>query len=132
MPQILLSSNMAKKIQTEMRNYDRNVKYTYYDGSLVRKYDVRRVPVKPSANRRMDPKIRQILMESRDGMLDFHPIGLIDINIGRNRGLQQIIRKVFDENAANPRTTYYVLTADCNIFLRTLKVIDGVRLGGGL
>ena len=61
-----------------------------------------------------------MLRESRDGMRNFFPLGMLPENIGANRGLLLLLKELF---GVQPRPGHYsFLCVDCNIFLRILKV----------
>jgi hypothetical protein len=96
--------------------------YDYLRKSLVKKYSVRRVPCKPEVDSNQDSKLHVVLQESRDGLVDFYPMELSDLNIGSRRGLFKIMRDEFDKWPEGPPPEYFVLSADCNIFSRIVKV----------
>jgi hypothetical protein len=60
------------------------------------------------------------LRESRDGMRNFIPLGMMPDNIGINRGLLLVLKDLY---GIQPRPGHYsFLSADCKFFLRLLKV----------
>lgn len=96
-----------------------------FSRSVVKRYHVTRVPLKPSikdARRLGRHDLAQILKEHRDGIGYMHPRRIIDLNIGSNRGLLQILKMFSDERKCPEATQYSVVCVDCNIFVRTLKV----------
>ena len=109
-----------------MAVYDRanRVGLDYLDVSLVKKYDVRRLPLKLPYHD--DPVINQKLQRSMDGMRSFFPAELLRTNIGSNMGLFRFMRKVYtDMGLHQPQhqpTTVKCLVVDSNIFSRTFKV----------
>ena len=53
-------------------------------------------------------------------MRNFFPLGMLPENIGSNRGLLLILKDLF---GVQPKPGhFFFLAADCNIFLRLLKV----------
>ena len=125
MPDRLFTREVKDKILDLMTKADK-LGYQYIKSSIVRKYKVRRVPCKPEVDKVKESKLHNILQESRDGLVDFYPTHLLDINIGSNRGLFQILRHEYEKVSEAPPSRYFVLSADCNIFTRILKV----RIGG--
>ena len=93
----------------------------YYDQSLVKRYDVRNVPLKVDSKR--FPHLADTLnsYNQRRVISD----DLLDINIGSNRGLISIVRQVADDLGIIGESgcdNYVILNVDENIFWRILKV----------
>ena len=100
--------------------YDESV--DYLDASLVVKYSVSTIPLKPKGRTEQEKKT---LAQSMDGMRNLLPEGLIRINIGSNRGLLRILRLFYEDRQMHIPggcQRYYVLNLDINIYDRTLKV----------
>ena len=94
-----------------------------YDMSLCVKYDVRRVPLKPDSKKALAfgyTQLAKALNEHRDGMQDFFPMKIEDINIGSWTGLLTLLKNWSDDRHREDH--YSILSTDCNIFLRILKV----------
>jgi hypothetical protein len=94
-----------------------------FDDSLVNKYDVRTIPLKVDTKR--FPEVAQVIDHPMNSLDNVFPAGLMDINIGSNRGLAIILRKMYTEHGMEPGGScgrYLSLNVDENIFWRTLKV----------
>ena len=82
--------------------------------------NVRKIPLKPEVDPALDPARAAVLAESRDGMRNFLPLGMLGENIGSNRGLLLLLKDMF---GVQPRPGHFsFLSCDCNIFMRLLKV----------
>jgi hypothetical protein len=106
----------------------------YLKDSVCFKHTVRAIPVKPSVSCIAHPALHEVLRQSRDGMENFFPLGMLQENIGSNRGLLLILKDLF---GVQPRPGHFsFLAVDCNIFLRLLKVIvrrsmtDAINING--
>lgn len=98
----------------------------YLERSLVSTYRVSCVPLKPIGK---DEDEKKRLRQSRDGMRNLLPQGLIRENIGSNFGLMRILRAFYEDRQMHipgECQRYYVLNLDINIFNRTLKVISSI------
>jgi hypothetical protein len=94
-----------------------------YDMSLCVQYDVCRVPLKPDPEKALafgHKKLAKVLAEHRDGMQDFYPLQIEDVNIGSWKGLLKLLKNWTDDRADDEH--YSILNTDCNIFLRIMKV----------
>jgi hypothetical protein len=89
--------------------------------SIVKKYKVNNLPLKPRMDPLHHPHLCLILSESRDGLAFFHPWDIISQNIGSNRGLMLILKQISDERQPDDRRLQF-LSADCNIFMRIMRV----------
>jgi hypothetical protein len=135
MPDVLFTKEVKRTMKVWMEKADKRG-YKYLERSIVKKYNVRRVPCKPQVDKAKDLSLHNILAESRDGLVDFYPTELMEINISSNRALCQIMRKEFDKWKDGYPASYQIVTADCNIFSRILKVPiwlgeERWRWGGG-
>ena len=119
MPASLFAPSMISRLKSSMQAVD-SEKYRYFSRSLCKKYNVNRVPLKPSVSYLDNPRLYEVLSESRDGMVHFHPSAIIDENIGSNRGLMNILRNFQTERQNSEQLSF--MTVDCNIFKRVLKV----------
>ena len=80
----------------------------------------RQVPLKPEVDAKAAPELAAVLRESRDGLRNFVPVGMLPENIGSNRGMLLLLKDLF---GAQSRPGHYsFLSVDCNIYLRMLKV----------
>jgi hypothetical protein len=97
----------------------------YLADSMVKKYNVTAIPLKPNVTKQEDPKFHAFLQKSKDGMADFYPDDIIKHNIGSNDGLLKILRMEYDAKKMknDDLKRYTVLLCDINIFQRVLKVI---------
>lgn len=96
-------------------------KWLYFDMSLVKQFVVNNVPLKPVVDAKDDPELHKVLSESRDGLKNFHASDILPRNVGSNRGLLLILKDLSDRRRPTD-TKLHFLTADCNIFMRMLKV----------
>ena len=94
--------------------------WQYLTGSMVERFSVNTIPVKPVVDPLSFPDMHIILNESRDGLRNFYPMAIMPQNIGSNRGLMLILKQISDSRR-NP-SCYQFLCADCNIFMRIMKV----------
>ena len=95
---------------------------SYYDVSLVKKYDVRNIPLKIDTKRY--PNMKRVIEHKQNSTQNVHPVRLIDHNIGSNDGLISVVRGFYEAEGMNNDTCtkYKVLNVDENIYWRTLKV----------
>ena len=92
----------------------------FFKDSVSYLLNVRQIPLKPEVDPATQPALAAVLRESRDGMRTFFPLGMVPENIGSNRGLLLLLKDLF---GVQPRPGHFsFLSADCNIFLRLLKV----------
>jgi hypothetical protein len=90
--------------------------------SICLKYDVRNLPLKPVVDKELYPELYNILKCSVDGLDNFYPVGLIQLNIGKNEHLLKILRNYLEElKAARPRR-YGVMLCDVAIFQTVVRV----------
>jgi hypothetical protein len=93
-----------------------------YDTSIVTRYNVRNVPLKPIVDAVAHPKWHSALASSVDGLYHLHPVGLIKRNIGSNEGLMRILKRYVDIYEEEKVQLYQVMNVDINIFKRIIKV----------
>jgi len=101
----------------------------YSSGSVVQRYKVTSVPLKPVVDYKTETKLHQTLAESPDGVKHFHPLGILEDNVSSNRGLLAILkdmdqkhrRAMAKQDAAD---NYTFMSVDCNIFLRVAQVTN--------
>ena len=103
-----------------------NTSWNQWKHSIVKEFNVTQIPVKPFVPRDVDPHMNKVLKESKDGVAHFMPVEMNELNVGSNRGLLKLIQQFADARDARLRRggaiNYQVFTADCNIFMRMLKV----------
>jgi hypothetical protein len=121
MPAQLFSKRLVRILKLKMAVADA-VSYSYFKDSVCFKFTVRQVPLKPDHKAVNNPALAAVLRESRDGMRNFFPLGMLPENIGSNRVLLLVLKDLY---GVQPKPGHYsFLSADCNIFLRLLKVGD--------
>ena len=91
--------------------------------SIVHKWQVNNVPLKPVLDSFRHPALSRVLSESRDGLTSFVPMDVIPHNIGSNRGLMLILKQISDERRVDDDRMQF-LCVDCNVFMRILRVSD--------
>ena len=135
MPTDLFAAHLVSIFIQKMAVAD-SLSVGYLKDSVCFQHTVRRIPVKPEVSCIAHPALHEVLRQSRDGMRNFFPLGMLQENIGSNRGLLLILKDLF---GVQPRAGHFsFLTVDCNIFLRILKVIvrdsmtDGININGCL
>ena len=90
-----------------------------YQKSWVTKYNITRVPPKhqPTAGR-----VHEMNKKKGDTLKYFYPDKIIDVAIGSNLGLIQIMRHEHDKIPLADRIYYRLILSDVNIFMRMMKV----------
>lgn len=121
MPDDLFSEAAVSKLIRMMERLDQS-NWDRLSNSLVQRYDVRNVPLKPDIEK-VDARFVEALKESRDGMKSFYPLRISPVNIGSNRGLVKILAGIWEEHkSSHSMCNYQYLSADCNIFWRACRV----------
>ena len=121
MPDDLFSEAAVSKLTRMMARCDAKF-WDRLRNSLVNRYDVRNVPLKPDIDK-VEARYVDALKESRDGMKSFYPLRISPINIGSNRGLVKILAGIWEEHKhSHNMSNYQYVTADCNIFWRACRV----------
>lgn len=97
--------------------------------SMWSRWDVNVVPVKPDLKRipREDRKLKPRIAAAALNLKEFFPCRLALDNIGSNKGLARLMKAHHDEYKMNTEVgvgRYLVMTVDCNIFDRIVKVHD--------
>ncbi len=119
MPISLFASTIISMFKQKMAVADA-VSESFLKDSLCFRHTVRQVPLKPEVDAKAEPALAEVLRESRDGMRNFFPLGMLPENIGSNRGLLLLLKDLF---GVQPRPGHYsFISVDCNIYLRMLKV----------
>ena len=102
--------------------------HLYYDQSMVHRWKVNNVPLRPKPEN-VPEKFKPALLAHRESLNNLFPEKMIDINIGSNAGVAQILRDYYMERGMNlpdghadAPTMYHVLVVDCNIFDSMAKV----------
>lgn len=119
MPASLVDSGIISLLKQKMAVADA-VPEAFLKDSVCFRRNVRQVPLKPEVDAKAEPVLAAVLRESRDGLRNFFPLGMLPENIGSNRGLLLLLKDLF---GAQVKAGHYAfLSVDCNIFLRMLKV----------
>lgn len=98
-----------------------------FDESLLNKYDVLRIPLKPEIKRREDPVLFDTLQKQVDGLRHFHPKELVDETMSSNFGVMHFFKSIRDEDTKQditPSSKYKVLNTDMNIYIKIQKVCN--------
>ena len=120
MPDDIFNDDAANAVMRALINV-RKSGWLYLGKSIVKSCKVNTIPVKPHFDRRQHPDLHDILGQSRDGLRNFHPLEVSPQNIGSNRGLLLVLKSMSD--ARRDTGKFEFLCADCNIFMRIVKVI---------
>jgi hypothetical protein len=91
----------------------------YQKKSLINKFDVRRVPLKPSRRKVTNARHKEGL--KHNGLDRFYPYDLMQPNIGSNDGLLDVMH-TFWQTHWKKHPDFQMVVADSNIFMRILKV----------
>ena len=120
MPTSLFAGSVVSLFKQKMAVADA-VPEAFLKDSICFRHNVRQVPLKPEVDAKADPALAAVLRESRDGMRNFFPLGMLPENIGSNRGLLLLLKDLF---GVQPKAGHYsFLSVDCNIYLRMLMVV---------
>ena len=120
MPMTLFTTVLKRQVLRAAKPFAQEG-WRYLKSSLVKKYKVNNVPLKPVVDMKDDPSLHKILSESRDGLSKFEPVDILAHDVGSNRGLLLILKDMMQARKASD-TKYTFLCADCNIFMRIIKV----------
>ena len=90
-----------------------------FDTALCVAHSIKRVPPKLPDDAWVSQEDRERVADSVDGLTRFHPLEILQHNIGSNEGLMRVIRHM-DTILAPDR--YAVIVVDINIYMRLLKV----------
>ena len=96
---------------------------SYYDGSTVKRFDVRNVPPKIDTKRHIDMK--HIVEDPKNSTQNVHPLKLFKKNIGSNEGLISVLSDIAATYGLinNTCSDYVILNVDENIYWRIMKVL---------
>ena len=96
---------------------------TYYDQSIVKRYDVRNVP--PKIDTKRWPTMRSTIDVPHNSTRIVHPVKLLDYNIGSNNGLLDVLKEIYDQfdMGTDDCENYVFINVDENIYWRILKVL---------
>ena len=86
---------------------------------MIQKFKVNNIPLKPIPDPKYLPELCDVLLDSKDGLNDFHPLDILPHNIGSNRGLMLVLKQINSDDTDRME----MLVADCNIFMRVMKVL---------
>lgn len=98
-----------------------------FDKSLLQKYDVLRIPLKPEIQRREDPSLFDTLEKQVDGLRHFHPKMLVKENMSSNKGVISFFKSIRDvetKKDISSSSKYCVLNTDMNIYIKIQKVFS--------
>jgi len=126
MPDNLMAEALVSDVSDVLERL-RGHGWFYLSQSVVHRYTVTSVPLKPVVDRATETKLHQTLAASPDGVTHFHPLGILEDNVSSNRGLLAILKdmdkkrrqRLAKHGAADQ---YTFLTVDSNIFLRVAQV----------
>ena len=111
MPPSLFASNVISLFKQKMAAADA-VSVGFFRESVCFKHTVRRIPLKPVVSAAAEPELAAVLRESRDGMRNFFPLGMLPENIGANRGLLLLLKDLFGEQP-RPGHNSWTATSSC-------------------
>ena len=96
---------------------------SYYDGSTVKRFDVRNVPPKIDTKRHIEMK--RSVDDPKNSTQNVHPLKLFKKNIGSNEGLISVLSDIAATYGLinNTCSDYVILNVDENIYWRIMKVL---------
>lgn len=121
MPQELFARDVTSQVLERTSSICAH-RWNYLNVSVVKEFKVNNVPLKPDADPHRDPELYAKLAMCRDGLTGFHPTNMLDENVGSNRGLLQVLKKIQADYDAENDLHFRFLTCDVNIFTRIIKV----------
>ena len=89
----------------------------------TQKFLITRLPLKVTLSQRekiANPDIEEKMKAC--SLYGFWPLGLDPDNIGSNRGIASLLKKLMDEQEAAGNKYFKIVLSDCNIFARLYKV----------
>lgn len=92
----------------------------FEDNNWTALHEVDRVPVKAIVNQFHYPELHA--RSNRGGLQNFYPVGLTEEDIGSNLGVLGFLRDEYNKHVMAPAPVYRIIVADCNIYLRIVKV----------
>ena len=126
MPNDMFTADIVQLVNNKLKAQI-NKGWRLLSRSVVHRYKVNNVPLKPILDPLRHQRLCQTLSESRDGLSFFHPWDIIAQNIGSNRGLMLVLKQISDERRIDDGRIQF-LCADCNIFTRIMRVSGRVIL----
>ena len=121
MPDNIFSESIVSAVMSEMKVCQTDG-WKRLRSSLVQKFKVNNIPLKPIPDPKYHPELCDVLLDSKDGLSAFHPLDILSHNIGSNRGLLLVLKQI-DDQRSDDMDRMEMLVADCNIFMRVMKVI---------
>ena len=122
MPDNIFSTQIIGTVKRSLKQSFSQQKWFYLRNSLVKQFKICNIPLKPVVDAKEKPELHAVLAESRDGLRQFHPDAILPHNVGSNRGLLLVL-KMFSDQRSGDDNRFHFLTADCNIFMRIMKVM---------
>lgn len=120
MPDQVFSEDILDLVNASLGRASR-LGWMLFNRSLVNRLNVNTIPLKPVIGPWSNQRLHRVLSECRDGLKNFHPSEIHPQNIGSNRGLFLILKRMASERKAS-RQKFDFLCVDCNIFLRVVRV----------
>ena len=122
MPPLICAPSSIRQVKAGIVYVHSNIR-TYYDQSVVLRYDVRNIPPKIDTKRHVDMK--SIIEHKNNSTNNVHPLKLFKRNIGSNEGLVAVLSDIAKTYGMidNTCTDYITLNVDENIYWRILKVL---------
>ena len=121
MPPLICAPSSIRQVKAGIVYVHSNIR-TYYDQSVVLRYDVRNIPPKIDTKRHVD--MRSMIEHKNNSTNNVHPLKLFKRNIGSNEGLVAVLSDIAKTYGMidNTCTDYVTLNVDENIYWRILKV----------
>ncbi len=97
----------------------------YYDNSMVVKYNVLQVPLKPDIDEKTHPEWFKSLAAHSDGLRYLHPKSIQDVAVGTNVDFLKYFKSIHPGQVSAPvlpSSSYRILNTDMNIYQRINKV----------
>ena len=115
---------MSFMLYDDMADVDRHK--SILAASMVERWQVNNIPLRPMLDPNRNPAEYKRLSRGHGTQKVLYPGGVYPENIGSNRGLLQIFRDFCSRNGyldGQEPEKYSVLTVDCNIYARIMKVM---------
>ena len=121
MPSRIGSVTSIRQVKAGIVYVHSNIR-TYYDQSVVLRYDVRNVP--PKIDTRRHTELKSVIEHKNNSTHNVHPLKLFKQNIGSNAGLISVLSDIARTYGMLDDTynEYVTLNVDENIYWRILKV----------
>ena len=121
LPKTLFTKTRVSSLQRAMKGLDE--KGWSYDESYCTAFKIQTVPPKRQPCPVEEPELHALLEEHRDGITNFHPCDILDLNPGKNADLVRYFREYhFDILMSDPELPQQIVMCDVNIYHRLMKV----------